>query len=208
MYKTDENKIESYGQNLTIEGQIADANDIEKLIVDFYSADDPDTVLATKVITSIPPTISLDVAKFLDNDVYSKLFGNDIDNIAKTKKTFYCTVAAYDCAKHYPLESEEDELGNKQSEYILMTDWQNFQNSYEEETKSTIKLPDLYAIKAGTSAIKISRSATENLISSIFDAVESKGSFRLNPKNNPPPLILKVTSQLPFSSLKVLMESA
>ena len=187
--ETDENKIESYGQNLTIEGQIADANDIEKLIVDFYSADDPDTVLATKVITSIPPTISLDVAKFLDNDVYSKLFGNDIDNIAKTKKTFYCTVAAYDCAKHYPLESEEDELGNKQSEYILMTDWQNFQNSYEEETKSTIKLPDLYAIKAGTSAIKISRSATENLISSIFDAVESKGSFRLNPKNNPTFLI-------------------
>ena len=187
--ETDENKIESYGQNLTIEGQIADANDIEKLIVDFYSADDPDTVLATKVITSIPPTISLDVAKFLDNDVYSKLFGNDIDNIAKTKKTFYCTVAAYDCAKHYPLESEEDELGNKQSEYILMTDWQNFQKSYEEETNSTIKLPDLYAIKAGTSAIKISRSATENLISSIFDAVESKGSFRLNPKNNPTFLI-------------------
>ena len=77
--ESDLNKIESYGQYLTLEGQAADDNDIEKIVIKFYSKDNPDKDPIVKEITSIPPTISLDVAKFLDeNDpTYTKLYGTD-----------------------------------------------------------------------------------------------------------------------------------
>jgi len=189
--KTDKSKIESYGQNLTLEGQISDANDIDRIIMNFYDGDN--LVCPPKVIKNIPPTISLDVAKFLDNDIYSKLFGDNIDNIENTEKTFYFTITAYDSAKRYPQESEEDELGNPEDQYILMTDWQTFQFDYKAQTNSEMKLPDLYSIKSGMKKDETTGryvyKGNNQLISSLFSDTKSKGSFRLNPKNNPTFLI-------------------
>jgi hypothetical protein len=71
--ESDENKIESYGQYLTLEGQAADDNNIECIIVKFYSKEDPDTLIGQKKIESIPPTISLDIAHYLDKDIYSAI---------------------------------------------------------------------------------------------------------------------------------------
>ncbi len=187
--ESDENKIESYGQNLTLEGQISDANDIDRIVMNFYDGDK----VYPKVITNIPPTISLDVAKFHDNDVYSALFGNDINKTENTKTTFYFTITAYDSAKRYPQESEEDELGNPEDQYILMSDWQNFQLEYQAQTNSEMKLPDLYSIKSGMKKDETTGryvyKGNNQLISSLFSDTKSKGSFRLNPKNNPTFLI-------------------
>lgn len=186
--ETDTNKIESYGQYLTIEGQAADDNDIEKIVIKFYSKDDPATILYEKEITSIPPTISLDVAKFLDKDVYSAIYGDDKE---AGEKAYYCEIVAYDGAKRYPVageEKEDDNDGNSEPSYILWADWEKFQTEYQKATASTskIKIPDLYALKAGKNTTDTGRSAkTQSLISNLFSNAISAGSFKLNPLNNP-----------------------
>ncbi len=188
--ETDLNKIESYGQYLTLEGQAADDNDIEKIVIKFYSKDDPDKAPIIKEITSIPPTISLDVAKFLDeNDpTYTDLYGTDKN---AGEKYYYCTISAFDGAKRYPAKGDEkadDDYGNEESSYILWTDWEKFQSEYSKTTGSSskIKLPELYSIKAGKSETTQERSVSEKtLISDFFEKAISRGSFKLNPLNNP-----------------------
>ena len=185
--KTDsDNLVESYGQYLTLEGQAADDNDIEEIVINFYSKDAPETLLWTKRITSIPPTISLDVAKFLDKDVYTKIYGDE----KAGEKYYYCTITAYDSAKRYPLEGQElegDDLGNAESSYILWSDWEKFQSDYQKTTggSTKLKVPDLYAIKAGKSGDG-SRTATQtSLIEALFEKAIPCGSFKLNPENSP-----------------------
>lgn len=188
--ETDLNKIESYGQYLTLEGQAADDNDIEKIVIKFYSKDNPDKDPIVKEITSIPPTISLDVAKFLDeNDpTYTKLYGTDKN---AGEKYYYCTISAFDGAKRYPAKGDEkadDDYGNEESSYILWTDWEKFQSEYSKTTGSSskIKLPELYSIKAGKSETTQERSVSEKtLISAFFNKAITRGSFKLNPLNNP-----------------------
>ena len=188
--ESDLNKIESYGQYLTLEGQAADDNDIEKIVIKFYSKDNPDKDPIVKEITSIPPTISLDVAKFMDeNDpTYTKLYGTDKN---AGEKYYYCTISAFDGAKRYPAKGDEkadDDYGNEESSYILWTDWEKFQSEYSKTTGSSskIKLPELYSIKAGKSETTQERSVSEKtLISDFFDKAISRGSFKLNPLNNP-----------------------
>lgn len=188
--ETDLNKIESYGQYLTLEGQAADDNDIEKIVIKFYSKDNPDKDPIVKEITSIPPTISLDVAKFLDeNDpTYTALYGTDKN---AGEKYYYCTISAFDGAKRYPAKGDEkadDDYGNEESSYILWTDWEKFQSEYSKTTGSSskIKLPELYSIKAGKSETTQERSVSEKtLISAFFNKAITRGSFKLNPLNNP-----------------------
>ena len=186
--ETDANKIESYGQYLTLEGQASDDNNIEKIIVEFYNVDDPDTVIAEKVIDSIPPTISLDVAKFLDNDVYTEIYGNDKST---GEKSYTCTITAYDGAKRYPAagnEKADDEYGNGEASFILWADWEKFQNNYQKATglTSKIKVPDLYALKTGKTIASAERSAeTNNIIEEFFNKKVTRASFKLNPLNNP-----------------------
>ena len=186
--ETDTNKIESYGQYLTLEGQAADDNDIEKIIIRFYSKDNPAKLLYEKEITSIPPTISLDVAKFLDNDVYSAIYGNEKE---AGEKEFTCEIIAYDGAKRYPLAGQEkadDNDGNPEPSFILWSDWEKFQTEYQKATGSTskIKIPDLYSMKAGKTTSDTNRTVvTESLITNLFKKAVSAGSFKLNPLNNP-----------------------
>lgn len=184
----DINKIESYGQYLTLEGQAADDNDIEKIVIKFYDKLNPDKAPVIKEITSVPPTISLDVAKFLDHEVYSSLYGDDKE---AGEKAYYCEIIAYDGAKRYPMAGQEkadDDYGNAEPSYILWSDWEKFQSDYMNATGSTskIKIPDLYALKAGKSVSNTDRSAvTDNLVTNLFKNAVSSGSFKLNPLNNP-----------------------
>ena len=191
----DANKIESYGQNLTLKGQVSDTNNVERLVIDFYSEDNPDKSLYTETIQNISPDIALDVAHFLDGKAYSKLFGSEIEGpeyLANIDKKFYCTVTAYDYAKCYPQKNEEDNLGNSENEYILMVDWQSFQTDYQNSKGTTLQLPDLYSIKTTRTKDGSNRSAAESSkdeFESLFGGAITKGSFKLNPKNNPTFLI-------------------
>ena len=181
-----DNLIESYGQYLTLEGQAADDNDIERIVIDFYAKDDPETRLYQKTITSIPPTISLDVAKFLDNEAYSAIYGDE----KADEKTYYCTITAYDSAQRFPLEGsqqEEDKIGNAEASFIPWSKWEKFQTEYQKSSnsKTKLKVPDLYSIKAERTADK-SRSTTQTaLIANLFDESIACGSFKLNPENSP-----------------------
>ena len=185
--ESDENKIESYGQYLTLEGQAADDNNIECIIVKFYSKEDPDTLIWQKKIESIPPTISLDIAHYLDNDVYSKIYGDEEDG----DKFYFCTISAYDGAKRYSVKGEEkadDDLGNEESSYILWSKWEKFQQDYQKATGSTskIKLPDLYALRIKNNTESRASTAVENtLITDLFSDTTARASFKLNPRNNP-----------------------
>ena len=181
-----DNLVQSYGQYLTVEGQAADDNDIKSIVIRFFSKDNPEKELWKKEITSIPPTISLDVAKFLDNDVYTNIYGDTKDG----EKYYYCTITAYDSAKRIPLageESDDDELGNAESSYILWSDWEKFQTEYQKASNSTskLKVPDLYTIKADKTSSSSRSSAESTLITELFDKAINCGSFKLNPENSP-----------------------
>ena len=181
---SEDNKIESYGQYLTFEGQAADDNDVKALVINFYSKNEPETLLYSKEINNIPPTISLDVATFLDNDAYTAIYGNE----KQGEKPYYCTVTAYDGARKYSLpgeESDEDDKGNAEASYILWTDWEKASS----EAGVSLKVPDLYHIKSGSYFTSASRAADAekitNMWSSLMEKTVSLSSFKLNPENSP-----------------------
>ena len=189
----EDNLIQSYGQYLTFEGQAADDNDVERLVVKFYSKDDPTTVLWEKEIRNIPPTISLDVAKFLDesDDTYSKIYGDEKDG----EKFYYFTITAYDGSQRYPVDAEQtaqDKWGNPEESYILWTDWEELLSEYQKSTGSSLKIPDLYHIKSGTytaSGTGRAAASAEKSAGDLWNKVKEKsikcGSFKLNPENSP-----------------------
>ena len=201
-----QNEIENYGQNFTIEGQAADDNDINSLIINFYDKNDLSTPIATKIQNSIAATIDLDIAKWGD-EVYDKLYigqnysGSEEDKaewlkqyINEGSKDFVCTITAYDGAKRYPIEGErtaEDDLGNKQEQFIRYSDWEKLKAAYDEENGTNIKMPDLYHIKNGTYTISSTRNADEqDSVNQLWNELKTnslieKGLFSLNPMNNP-----------------------
>ena len=181
---TEDNKIESYGQHLTIEGQAADDNDVKSLVINFYSKEAPDTLLYTKTVSNIPPTISLDIATFLDESAYTAIYGNEKNG----EKSYYCTITAYDSARRYPAGEEEyadDALGNGENAYILWTDWEKALN----DSGLSLKVPDLYHIKSGVYFSNAARKAEQETISNMWNSLLEKtvslSSFKLNPENSP-----------------------
>ena len=186
-----EEKIESYGQFLTFEGQAADDNDVEYLEVQFYNKDEPEKLLKTKIIKNIPPTISLDVAKFLDteDDTYSKIYGDD----KVGEKKYICKIFAYDGARAYPVSgqrTEADDKGNVEDSYILWTDWEQIVNDFENNGGSNLKVPDLYHIKSRTYNYIGGRAVIDaRSLNSIWNSVEGKliseSILKLNPENSP-----------------------
>ena len=181
---TEDNKIESYGQHLTIEGQAADDNDVKSLVINFYSKEAPDTLLYTKTVSNIPPTISLDIATFLDESAYTAIYGNEKNG----EKSYYCTITAYDSARRYPAgeeEYEDDALGNGENAYILWTDWEKALN----DSGLSLKVPDLYHIKSGVYFSNAARKAEQETISNMWNSLLEKtvslSSFKLNPENSP-----------------------
>ena len=175
-----------FGQTLSLTGQSADDNSIKELHVNFYS--DPECtvkLLENPVIkTNVAPTISLDIAKFLedeDND-YAKIYGS-LKKDGK-KPPVYCTITAYDEAIRIPLTEEDakedDDMGNSTDVYYLYDD-------IYADILSEYKVTELYSIMNGTFEDEdSSRAAGVESVQNLLKPNEVKaGKLRLNPANNP-----------------------
>ena len=170
---------DSYGQSFTIEGQAADDSNISHIDVKIYSGE---TLLDTVRLNNVPPTISLDVAKFLDEH-YTKIYGS---TEKEGTKEFWCEIEAYDGAQRYPADgsnqSAGDTEGNCEKEYYLY-------DEIKTSVLSEYKITELYKMKSGTySTDSAERSAAEKQ-SAVEELLKGKGkkggSFTLNPDNSP-----------------------
>lgn len=175
---------DSYGQTFTLEGQAADDNNVDLIEVSFYSEPECQNLLGTVKKYNVPPTISLDVAKFeegIEND-YSKIYGS---TKKEGTKSFYCKIVAYDGSQKYPVDgseqSEADKKGNAVSHYYLYDDISiGVLDSY--------KITEVYHMLNGSYTNSNGERAAD-IISSVKttlkDNIVSVGSFSLNPANNP-----------------------
>ena len=170
-------EMDSYGQTLSLEGQAADDSSISHIDVKVYADSKLTQLLDTVTLTNVPPTISLDVAKFGEID-YTKIYGS---SEKQGTKYFWCEIEAYDSAERYPADgseqSEEDKNGNCEKTYYL----------YEEIATSVLsqyKITELYKMKSGTWKDSGERSA-EGISAILSEKVKRGGSFSLNPDNSP-----------------------
>ena len=170
-------EMDSYGQTLSLEGQAADDSSISHIDVKVYADSKLTQLLDTVTLTNVPPTISLDVAKFGEID-YTKIYGSPEK---QGTKYFWCEIEAYDSAERYPADgseqSEEDKNGNCEKTYYL----------YEEIATSVLsqyKITELYKMKSGTWKDSGERSA-EGISAILSEKVKRGGSFSLNPDNSP-----------------------
>ena len=172
-----------YGQTLSLSGQAADDNNISEIHINIYTDPSCTGEPAHRVIKkNVPPTISLDVAKFeenIEND-YSAIYGSTTK--AGKSEPVYCTIVAYDDAKRYPIEAvdakDDDDLGNHSDFYYL----------YDEiyaDVLSSFKVTELYSIMSGTFDDASRAAATKNIPETLKDFKVSAGKFQLNPANNP-----------------------
>ena len=175
-----------FGQTLSLTGQAADDNNIKEIHINFYS--DPectDKLLDAPIIKkNIPPTISLDVAKFEEdilND-YAKIYGS-IKKEGKKPPVYY-TITAYDEAQRFPITEqdakEDDSLGNATDTYYLYDD-------IYAEVLADFKVTNIYSILNGSfTDSDASRAASAQNIPEILKNYKIKaGKFQLNPANNP-----------------------
>lgn len=172
--------IENYGRVFSIDGQAADDSGIGALDVNVYSDSSLQNLLKTLTFTSIPNTISMDVAKFVQdvaND-YSTIYGSTDYNAGQ--KTLYCKIVAYDGAKRYPADgsaqTEADLRGNATTGYYIYDD-------IAAEILSNYKITELYAMKKGRYAG--SETARTAAVDNLARYEISSNVFTLNPKNNP-----------------------
>lgn len=175
---------DSYGQSFTLEGQSADDSNINSIEVFIYEDEDCSVLKHTVTLNNVPPTIELDVAKFIENEEndYAKIYGS---TTRSGTRQFYCKMIAYDGAQRYPIDgteqTEADKKGNATDHYYL----------YEEISAPILndyKITEVYHMLNGnyTGGDSSSRAAT---ISSVQETLsENKittGFFSLNPANNP-----------------------
>lgn len=178
-----EDSPDAYGQTFTLEGQAADDNDVSLIEVNIYNDEACTSLVHTVQLHNVPPTISLDVAKFVEGEEndYSKIYGETKKN--GTKK-FYVSIVAYDSAQRYPIEgnqSADDSKGNSINFYYLYED-------ISSKILSDYKITDVYHMINGTYTETDGERAAETISSvrKILDEnVTSVGSFSLNPANNP-----------------------
>lgn len=172
---------DTYGQLFTLEGLGADDNNIDHIDIDVYSDKNKTQKKYTITQNNVPPSISLNVAKFGD-EAYTAIYGN-VSPANFTPAQFYCTISAYDGAQRYPIgkdQTADDKLGNKTDTYYLYED-------ISESILNDIKITELYHILSGKTVNLSSRTAkSKNEILNILKANgKTTGSFVLDPKNNP-----------------------
>lgn len=174
------NKTDTYGQDFTITGQVADDSNVDLIEMSIY--DDKGDLKATVPLTNVPPTIDMSVATWQDES-YNKIYGNLKDGT----KYYSCKIVVYDEARKIP--SDKDDKGNYQSYYYLQ---KNIPTDY--------KPTEIYKILNGTytkenikyfkdnnfSEEQIAEKVKElkSIILSSEKQTES-GTFSLNPENNP-----------------------
>ncbi len=175
-----------FGQTLSLSGQSADDNNVKELHINFYS--DPECknkLLDTPIIkTNVPPTISLDIAKFVEetNNEYAKIYGSTKKD--GKKPPVYCTITAYDEAVRIPITEADakadDNMGNSTDVYYLYDD-------IYADVLSEFKVTQLYSILNGTYEDEdSSRTAVAESIPELLKPNEVKaGKLTLNPANNP-----------------------
>lgn len=179
--KAGDSSPDSYGQTFTLEGQAADDNNVSLIRVNIFSDEACTQRVHYVDLTNVPPTISLDVAKF-GEDNYTKIYGSSGKDGAKE---FYCTIEGYDGSVRYPadgsVQTPEDLLGNPVHSYYL----------YEEIGTSILsqhKITEVYHMLNGSYLrADVNRSAdTVNNVASILNShIVTCGRFSLNPENNP-----------------------
>ncbi|MBP3743751.1 MAG: Ig-like domain repeat protein [Treponema sp.] len=170
---------DSFGRSFILEGEAADDNSVELIEVNFYSDSEMKNKLHTRTLENVPNTIKLNVAEFVEGDTendYYKIYGSSSVTNA-VEKTFYCSIVAYDGARHYPTDgseqSEEDKKGNATNIYYIKDSVSSLISSY--------KAPGLYHIKAGT----YEGDDTSTVLPALNSKAVSLGKFTLNPANNP-----------------------
>ncbi|MDY5123043.1 MAG: Ig-like domain-containing protein [Treponema sp.] len=170
---------DKYGQKLTIEGQAADDNDVDHIDISIYSDRAQTNLLKTVTLKNVPPTISLDVAEFMegiDND-YSVIYGKNTKVNAETEYR-YLSLKVYDSAQRIPVDGEQstsDKNGNATTSYYLYDDISgSILNDY--------KVTEVYHMLNGT----YKDTSVISGVKSILDEKSIKGSrFSLNPENSP-----------------------
>lgn len=189
-----DNEIDLYGQKLTLTGQAADDNNISSIKIYFYSDPACTQYLHDVELKNVPPTIELDVAKFIagENNDYAKIYQHTEKGY---KEKVYCRIEAYDNAQRYPSDGSNQEAsdtkGNCTTTYYL----------YEEiatDVLSDYKITDVYHMFSGNySNGDANRAATGNSIKEILKNKKvTTGSMFLDPKNNPK-FIVSGKSSLP-----------
>lgn len=182
---------DSYGQDLIIEGHVADTCERRFISVDIYDmkGEKKYSTLEEKEESSkyikIDSDFSTTIASSGDS-AYTLIYGDDDE--AGTKM-YYCKITVYDSARKYPLDSStlipEDLLGNS-ADYFYMYEGDLYDSVFD-----TYGMTNAYKLLNGSFEDDGSRSADtttpEEAKLALENVVyqETMGFLSLNPKNNP-----------------------
>ena len=180
--KIDPSSVDTYGQELSITGQVADDSNVDLIEINVY--DDQNKLKASVPLTNVPPTIDMSVATWQDEN-YNLIYGDSKDGT----KLYWCEVIVHDEAKKLPLE--EGDKGNTITYYY-------FNDDIYSDLLSVYKATELYKILNGSYTrenIKSFKNLSDEQIATkvlevktILDKAKnqtSAGTFALNPDNNP-----------------------
>lgn len=181
---------DTYGAEFDITGQVADDNNIEKLVVSIYEDAAKTKHVKDVELKNVPPTIDLAVAKWGEKEgdlagIYEKIYGTE----KAGTKAFYCSITIYDEARHCP--PIENDIGNSRDAYYL------YKDIYTDLLKK-YKITQIYhmlngsygsAFDSESDEARASASQVQEEIKNVKTILETSktevGSFSLNPENSP-----------------------
>ena len=180
--KIDITSTDTYGQELSITGQVADDSNVD--LIEIKVLDQDNQLKAVVPLTNVPPTIDMSVATWKDEN-YNLIYG---DSKSGTKY-YYCEVIVHDEARKIPFD--ENDKGNTLTYYY-------FNDDIYSDLLSVYKATELYKILNGSYTrenIKPFKNLSDEQIATKVLEVKSilneatnqtkKGTFSLNPENNP-----------------------
>lgn len=178
----DQKSTDTYGQELSITGQVADDSNVDLMEIKVYDQDK--NLKAIVPLTNVPPTIDMSVATWKDEN-YNKIYGDAKDGT----KYYFCEVIVHDEARKIPFD--ENDKGNTITYYY-------FNEDIYSDLLSVYKATELYKILNGSYTrenIKPFKDLSDEQIATkisevktILDKATNKtavGTFSLNPENNP-----------------------
>ena len=180
--KIDITSTDTYGQELSITGQVADDSNVD--LIEIKVLDQDNQLKAVVPLTNVPPTIDMSVATWKDEN-YNLIYG---DSKSGTKY-YYCEVIVHDEARKIPFD--ENDKGNTIKYYY-------FKDDIYSDLLSVYKSTELYKILNGSYTrenIKPFKNLSDEQIATKVLEVKNilneatkqtkKGTFSLNPENNP-----------------------
>ena len=180
--KIDITSTDTYGQELSITGQVADDSNVD--LIEIKVLDQDNQLKAVVPLTNVPPTIDMSVATWKDEN-YNLIYG---DSKSGTKY-YYCEVIVHDEARKIPFD--ENDKGNTLTYYY-------FNDDIYSDLLSVYKATELYKILNGSYTrenIKPFKNLSDEQIATKVLEVKTilneatnqtkKGTFSLNPENNP-----------------------